>query len=74
MTMKGKMMGAGWAAAFVAGVVLATALSGRSASRGAKTQAEVRQGQQVTVRKIISPTVTDEDIGLLRQDIRAMRM
>ena len=74
MTMKGKMTGAGWAAAFVAGVVLATVLSGRSAAGGAKTQAVVRQGQQVTVRRIISPTVTDEDIGLLRQDIRAMKM
>jgi len=72
--MKGKMTGAGWAAAFVAGVVLATVLSGRSAAGGAKTQAVVRQGQQVTVRRIISPTVTDEDIGLLRQDIRAMKM
>ena len=74
MIMKSKMTGPGWAAAFVAGVVLATALSGRSAAGGAKTQAVVRQGQQVTVRRIISPTVTDEDIGLLRQDIRAMKM
>jgi hypothetical protein len=74
MSVKSKMTGAGWAAAFIAGVVLATALSGRIAAVGAKTQAEARQGQQVTVRRIISPTVTDEDIALLRQDIRAMKM
>jgi len=34
----------------------------------------VVQGQQVTVHKVISPTVTDQDIALLRQDIRAMKM
>jgi hypothetical protein len=72
--MKSQMTGAGWATAFVAGVVLATALSGRSAAVGAKTHAGVKQGQQVTVRRIISPTVTDEDIALLRQDIRTMKM
>jgi hypothetical protein len=72
--MKSKMTGAGWAAAFIAGVVLATTLSGGTAAVGAKTQAGARQGQQVTVRRIISPTVTDEDIALLRQDIRAMKM
>jgi len=36
---------------------------------GAKTQ-----GQQVTVERVFSPTVTDADIALLRQDIRAMKM
>ena len=72
--MKSKMTGTGWAAAFVAGVVFVTALSGRTPAVGAKTQAGLRQGQQVTVRRVISPTVTDEDIALLRQDIRAMKM
>jgi len=74
MTMKSRVTGAGWAAAFVAGVVFVTALSGRTPAVGAKTQAGLRQGQQVTVRRIISPTVTDQDIALLRQDIRAMKM
>jgi hypothetical protein len=32
------------------------------------------QDQQVTVQRIISPTVTDEDIALLRQDLRAKKM
>jgi len=31
-------------------------------------------GQQVTVQRVISPTVTDEDIALLRQDLREMKM
>jgi hypothetical protein len=44
------------------------------AAAGAKTQAAVVQGQQVTVRRVISPSVTDQDIALLRQDIRAMKM
>jgi hypothetical protein len=32
------------------------------------------QGQQVILQKVISPTVSDEDIALLRKDIRAMKM
>jgi len=69
------MTGAGWAAAFVAGVVVvATALGGGTAAVGAKTQAVAGQGQQVTVQRVINPTVTDADIALLRQDIRAMKM
>jgi hypothetical protein len=74
--MKSKMTGAAaLAAAFLAGVVVATALGGGMAA-GAKTQtlAPVVQGQQVTVERVISPTVTDADIALLRQDIRAMKM
>jgi len=69
--MKFKMTGAaGLVAAFVAGMVVATALGGGIA--GAKAAA---QGQQrVTVQKVISPTVTDEDIALLRKDLRAMKM
>ena len=72
--MKSKMTGTGWAAAFVAAVVLVTTLSGRSPAVGTKAPAGDGQGQQVTVRRVISPTVTDEDIALLRQDIRAMKM
>ena len=68
--MKSKMTGAaGLAAAFVAGMVVATALGGGMAAVGAKTQ-----GQQVTVQRVMSPTVTDADIALLRKDIRAMKM
>ncbi len=68
--MKRKMTGAaGLAAAFVAGMLAATALGGWMARAGA-----VVQGQQVKVEKVITPTVTDEDIALLRKDLRAMKM
>ncbi len=68
--MKSKMTGAaGLAGAFVAGMVVAMALNGGIASAGAHTQ-----GQQVTVQRVFTPTVTDEDIALLRQDIRAKKM
>jgi hypothetical protein len=73
--MNSKMTGpAGLAVAFLAGAVVATALGGGMAAAGAKTQAAVVQGQQVTVHRVISPTVTDQDIAMLRQDIRAMKM
>ena len=77
--MKRKMTGAaGLAAAFVAGMLVATVLgSGIAAGRataGAKTQAAKQGQQQVTVQNVISPTVTDEDITLLRKDLRAMKM
>ena len=74
--MNSKMTGpAGLAVAFLAGAVVATALGGGMAAEEAKTQAAVVQGQQqVTVHRVISPTVTDQDIALLRQDIRAMKM
>ena len=73
--MKGKMTGAaGLAAAFVAGMVVATVLGGGLAGAGTKTLGAVVQEQQVTVQRIISPTVTDEDIALLRKDLRAMKM
>src|SRR5271154_1157415 len=72
--MKFKMTGtAGLAVAFIAGMVVATALGGAMAAAGAKTRAAA-QGQQVTVQRVISPTVTDEDITLLRRDLRAMKM
>jgi hypothetical protein len=60
---------AGLAAAFVAGMVVATALGGGMTAMGAKTQ-----GQQITVQPVMRPTVTDADIALLRKDIRAMKM
>ncbi|HWY07719.1 MAG TPA: hypothetical protein VNY24_12730, partial [Candidatus Acidoferrales bacterium] len=70
-----KMAGAaGLAGAFVAGMVVATALGGGMAAAGAKTRGAAVQGQQVAVQRVISPTVTDEDIALLRQDLRAMKM
>jgi hypothetical protein len=66
--MKCKMTGAaGLVAAFVAGMVVATALGGGMTGAAA-------QGQQVAVQRVISPTMTDEDIALLRQDLRAMKM
>ena len=68
--MRFKMTGvAGLAAAFVAGMLVATALGGGMAGAGATAQ-----GQQVKVERIITPTVTDEDIALLRKDLRAMKM
>jgi hypothetical protein len=68
--MKAKMTNAaGLAAAFIAGMVVATALGGGVSALGAKTQ-----GQQITVQPVMSPTVTDADIALLRKDIRAMKM
>jgi hypothetical protein len=60
---------AGLAAAFVAGMVVATALGGGMAALGPKTQ-----GQQIAAQSVMSPTVTDADIALLRKDIRAMKM
>jgi hypothetical protein len=68
--MKFKMTGAaGLAGAFVAGMLVATALGGAIAGAGAASR-----GQQVKVERVISPTVTDEDIALLRKDLRAMKM
>jgi hypothetical protein len=66
--MNRKMTGAaGLVAAFVAGMVVATAIVGGTAPQAATAQ-------QVTVQRVISPTVTDEDIALLRQDLRARKM
>jgi hypothetical protein len=39
----------------------------------AKTLGAAAQ-QQVTVQRVISPMVSDEDIALLRRDLRAMKM
>src|SRR5262245_13432289 len=72
--MKAKLTGvAGLAGGVVAGVVVATGLGGWTAV-GAKAPATELQGQQVTVHRVISPTGTDADIAVLRQDIRAMKM
>jgi hypothetical protein len=72
--MKAKIAGAaGLAVAFVAGMLVATALGAGLAAR-AKTPGTAQQGQQVIVQNVITPTVTDEDIALLRQDLRAMKM
>jgi hypothetical protein len=67
---------AGLVAAFVAGMVVATALGGGVTAGGARTPtaAMQQQQQQLTVERVISPTVTDEDIALLRRDIRATKM
>jgi hypothetical protein len=76
--MKSKMTAVmGLLAAFVAGMVVATALSGRVVSAGANTPEGTQQaqhGQQVIVEKVITPVVTDQDIALLRQDLRAKKM
>jgi hypothetical protein len=70
---KSKMIGsAGLVGAFVAGMVVAGAFGGGFAA-GAKTRPAV-QGQQVIVQRVINPTITDEDIALLRQDLRAKKM
>jgi hypothetical protein len=66
--MKSEITGvAGLVVAFVVGVLVAT--GGGMAAAGAK-----RPEQQVTVERVFSPTVTDADIVMLRQDIRAMKM
>lgn len=72
--MKGKLKGtAGLAVAFVAGMVVATALGGWAAA-GSKKPGGSDPGHQVTVPSVITPTITDEDIALLRQDLRAKKM
>jgi len=73
--MKGKMTGAvGLAGAFVAGVVLATALVGGWLRRGRRRWRRRCRDSKVTLKRVFSPTVTDEDIALLRQDMRAKKM
>jgi hypothetical protein len=72
--MKSKLKGtAGLAGAFVAGMVVAGAFGGGMFAAGAKT-GPVVQEQQVIVARVINPTITDEDIALLRQDLRAKKM
>ena len=72
--MKSKLKGtARLVGAFVAGMVVTTALFGWAAA-GSKMAGERDPGRQVTVPSVISPTITDEDIVLLRQDLRAKKM
>ena len=73
--MKSKIMGAaGVLGAFVAGMVMATALGAGMVSAWAKMPRTLQPAQQVTVERVVSPTITDEDIALLRQDLRAKKM
>jgi hypothetical protein len=74
--MKCKMTGAaGLVGAFVLGMMVSTALiGGMAAAEGENTRRTVAQGQQVTVERIINPTITEEDIALLRQDLRAKKL
>jgi hypothetical protein len=68
--MKCKMTGAaGLAGAFVAGMVVATALGAGMVTAGARARR-----QEVIVERVINPGITDEDITLLRQDLRAKKM
>ena len=72
--MKSKLKGtSGLVGAFVAGMLVATALGGW-AGASSKMPKERDPGHQVTVPNVISPTITDEDIALLRQDLRAKKM
>jgi hypothetical protein len=73
--MNSKMMGAaGLAGAFIAGMVVATALVGAMGTARAKTRGPVAQGEQMAVGRVINPTTTDEDIILLRQDLRDKKL
>ena len=78
--MNSKITGAaGLAGTFVLGMLVATALGGALAAgktpRAAAQQQQQQSQQQVTVQPgVINPTVTDEDIALLRKDLRAMKM
>src|SRR5215831_16701149 len=72
--MKSKLKGAaGLAGAFLAGLVMATVVFGW-AGAGSKVPREKDPGQQVVVPPVINPGITDEDITLLRQDLRAKKM
>lgn len=73
--MNGKMTAAArLVGAFVAGIVVATMLGVGKPAAWAKARGTVDQGQQVVVERVISPTITDADIALLRQDLRAKKM
>jgi hypothetical protein len=73
--MKRKITGAvGLAGAFVAGMLVAAALGWGVTAGEAKTPGAAVQEKQVTVQQVITPTVTDNDIVLLRKDLRAMKM
>jgi len=65
---------AGLVGAFVAGMLVATAFAGGMATAGAKARETVARGQEVVVERVVNPRITDEDITLLRQDLRAKKM
>jgi hypothetical protein len=72
--MKRKVTGAaGLVGAFVAGMVVATTLGWGLSTARAKTPVAA-QGQDIAVQQVINPRVTDNDIALLRKDLRAMKM
>jgi hypothetical protein len=61
-------------AAFVAGMLFATAMIGGVSGSRATTLSTAQQ-QSVTVQRgVINPTVSDDDIELLRKDLRAKKM
>ena len=65
--MKRKMTGAaGLTAAFVAGMLVATALGGGMSGAKAAAQAPA---QQVTVKRIISPTIEAKDARALGRTV-----
>ena len=74
--MKNKITGpAALVGAFLAGMVFATALIGGISRAGAATSPAKAQQQSVTVQQgVINPTVSEEDIELLRKDLRARKM
>ena len=56
-------------------MLVATALGGGMAAGGSGGAGGEGAGRsRLSVQKVISPTVTDEDIALLRKDLRAMKM
>ena len=73
--MRTRITGAlGLAGAFVAGMVVATALGGAMVAARPKASDTAARGQEVVVARVINPTITEEDIALLRQDLRAKKM
>ena len=73
--MKRKITGAfALSGAFFAGMLVAAALGWGITAGEAKTPGTAAQEKQVTVQQVITPTVTDNDIALLRKDLRAMKM
>jgi hypothetical protein len=80
--MRGKFTGtAGLAGAFIAGMLAATAFGWGIATARAKSPSAVpvqaqtpAQGPQITIGQVVTPTVTDADIALLRRDLRAAKM
>jgi hypothetical protein len=75
MTVKNKVIAVlALVVAFVGGMAASTVMGAKTVAAGTNTPRMVGQGQQVTVERIINPSVSDEDIALLRQDLRAKKM